>query len=187
MRFALMLAVCVLLPTAALGGTVTITGSGTWNSTIVSSTGLSAPDATWSFSIEVASPVDPSLTESVTNASYSLNGTPVSDTILSVSFFPGGAPLYGGLDLNFPNLESLVIAGPQLYDTTTLNLIPGTYNVTIDDVGADTFVGPPDGEGSGTVTITLASIPEPTSLVSGGIALASLAGLELVRRRRSAA
>ncbi len=89
-RFVSILTVGILVQSAAIGGTVAISGSGTWNAnTLV--TDVSAPNATWSFSFDVSSPVADTTPEPVTNASYLLNGTPVvSETLTTVTFYDSG-------------------------------------------------------------------------------------------------
>jgi hypothetical protein len=183
-RFVSILTVGILVQSAAIGGTVAISGSGTWNaSTLV--TDVSAPNATWSFSFDVSSPVptDDSTPAAVTNASYSLNGTPVvSETLTTVTFFDSS--FNGMIDLNFsiPHStgDTVNLYGAQVFDSCG-NLIPGSYQANSD---VNFTVGGPPGSGSGTVVITtVTTIPEPSSMISGGIAVVALAGLGLVRRR----
>lgn len=181
-RFVSILTVGILVQSAAIGGTVAISGSGTWNAnTLV--TDVSAPNATWSFSFDVSSPVADTTPEPVTNASYLLNGTPVvSETLTTVTFYDSG--LNGLFDLNFsiPHStgDTVNLYGAQVFDSSG-NLIPGSYQANSD---VNLTVGPPSGSGSGTVLIgTVTTIPEPSSMISGGIAVVALAGLGLVRRR----
>ena len=184
-RFVSILTVGILVQSAAIGGTVAISGSGTWNAnTLV--TDVSAPNATWSFSFDVSSPVptDDSTPAAVTNASYSLNGTPVvSETLTTVTFFDSG--FNGMFDLNFsiPHStgDTVFLYGAQVFDSSSGNLISGSYSASSD---VNLTVGGPPGSGSGTVVIgTVTTIPEPSSIISGGIAVVALAGLGLVRRR----
>jgi hypothetical protein len=181
-RFVSILTVGILVQSAAIGGTVAISGSGTWNAnTLV--TDVSAPDATWSFSFDVSSPVptDDSTPAAVTNASYLLNGTPVvSETLTTVIFFDSGFSGMFELIFSIPHStgDTVDLYGAQVFDSSG-NLIPGSYPANSD---VNLTVGPPSGSGSGTVLIETA-IPEPTSIISGGIAVAVLAGLGLVRRR----
>jgi MYXO-CTERM domain-containing protein len=177
-RFVSILTVGILVQSAAIGGTVSISGSGTWDAT-TTSTPLSAPGATWSFSLDLSSPVTPVTPEPVTNAAYLLNGTPViSETITSVSFFAGVS--FGLFDLNFSGGDVVELYGAQAYDSSG-NLIPGSYPATSD---VNLTVGAPPGSGSGSVIIgTATTVPEPSSIISGGIAVVALAGLGLVRRR----
>jgi hypothetical protein len=183
MRLATILAVCLAIQVPASGGTITISGSGTWDSTVSSSSGLSAPGATWSFSFDVPDPLVNKSRMNVTDAWYALNGTPVHDTIASVEFYGFSA---GGLfDLTFASGDTVAFYGAQIEETAS-GLIPRTYSTTLDDDHAGSFVGPPYGEGLGTLIVG-AAVPEPSTLVSSGIALACLAGLGLARRRRIAA
>jgi hypothetical protein len=181
-RFVSILTVGILVQSVAIGGTVAISGSGTWNaSTLV--TDVSAPNATWSFSFDVSSPVptDDSTPAAVTNASYSLNGTPVvSETLTTVIFFDSGFSGMFELIFSIPHStgDTVDLYGAQVFDSSG-NLIPGSYQANSD---VNLTVGPPSGSGSGTVLIE-AVIPEPSSIISGGIAVVALAGLGLVRCR----
>lgn len=125
----------------------------------------------------MSSPVVDTVPESVSNASYSLNGSPVlSETITSVTFYD--ISLFGGFNLGFSGRDFLSLYGAQVFDGSG-NLIPGSYPATID---ADGLSGlPPASSGNGTVFIGAAAIPEPSSFVSGGIAAMALAGLGLRR------
>lgn len=188
LRLASILTVCMLAQTAAGGGTVQISGSGTWGPD-APSTALSAPGETWSFSFNATTPVDVqngAATEPVSNPSYSLNGTPVvSETMSSVTFFDSS--LAGLFDLEFPVSGSISdevsLYGAQIFDASG-NLIPGSYPAAIDFDGK---AGPPSGSGSGTVIVgASALVPEPSSVIGGGIAVLAVAGLGLVRRRTGA-
>jgi hypothetical protein len=181
-RFVSILTVGFLVQSAAIGGTVAISGSGTWNAnTLV--TDVSAPNATWSFSFDVSSPVptDDKTPAAVTNASYLLNGTPVvSETLTTVIFFDSGSNGMFELIFSIPHStgDTVDLYGAQVFDSSG-NLIPGSYPASSD---VNLTVGGPPGSGSGTVVIE-AVIPEPSSIISGGIAVVALAGLGLVRRR----
>ena len=188
MRFVTSLLVCVLSQSALYAGSITISGSGTWDSTLVPSSSppdgvsVSEPGASWSFSFVVSSPLDSSLVASTTDASYLLNGAPVSDTFSFVEFYTTSD---GGMfDILFDSDNGIELYGPQIFDANN-NLIPGSYSIHLDDVFASTYAGPPLGEGSGTVIVGAASVPEPSSIISSGIALAVLTGLSLARRKRS--
>jgi MYXO-CTERM domain-containing protein len=183
MRLATILAVCLVVQTTAGGGTIMISGFGTWDGTVSSSSGLTAPGATWSFSLDVPDPLVTGMTSQVTDSSYSLNGTPIHDTITSVEFYGRSA---GGLfDMTFASGGTVAFYGAQIVATNHL-LIPGTYPAMVDDDHSGSFLGPPYGEGHGTVIVGTA-VPEPATRVDAGIALATLAGLGLHRRRRIAA
>jgi hypothetical protein len=194
MRLATILAVGLAVQAAASGGTITISGSGTWDGTVSSSSGLSAPGATWSFSFDVPDPLVNKSRTDVTDAWYALNGTPVHDTIASVEFYGSSA---GGLfDMTFASGGTVAFYGAQIEETAN-GLIPRTYSTTLDDDHARSFLGPPYGEGRGILIVGSggpgpptprgSSVPEPSTLVGSSIALATLAGLGLARRRRIAA
>jgi hypothetical protein len=183
MRLATILAVCLAVQVTAHGGTITISGSGTWDSTVASSGGLSAPGATWSFSFDVPDPLVNKSRTDVTDAWYALNGTPVPDIIASVEFY--GLSAGGLFDMTFASGGTVAFYGAQIEETAS-GLIPRTYSTCLDDDHARSFVGPPYGEGCG-IVIVGAAVPEPSTLVSSGIALATLAGLGLACRRRIAA
>src|SRR5262249_28476229 len=143
MRLATILAVCLAVQVTANGGTITISGSGTWDSTVASSSGLSAPGATWSFSFGVPDPLGNQSRTDVTDAWYALNGMPVPDTITSVEFYGFSA---GGLfDMTFASGGTVAFYGAQIEETAS-GLIPRTYSTCLDDDHARSFVGPPYGE-----------------------------------------
>ena len=134
---------------------------------------------TWSFSFDLPDPLDANPTSLATNFQYALEGAAVSTTLLSVEFFPLAT---GGMfDLNFADGNSLNLYGAQVFSSPGLALIPGVYSANID---INAFTGPPDGNGSGTVTIT-SPVPEPSSIVSGGLGLLALAGLAFRVKARS--
>jgi MYXO-CTERM domain-containing protein len=164
---------------AARAGMVTVSGSGTWNADAPDSL-YTAAGASWSFSFDLPAPLDDLFTSSATNFQYLLDGVAVSTTLDSIEFFSTDD---GGMfDLNFADGNSLNLYGPQAYSSPDLSLITGVYASNID---INAFAGPPDGIGSGVVTFSLV-VPEPSSLASGGLALACLAGLASRSRRRPA-
>src|SRR5262249_2072826 len=115
-----------------------------------------------------------------TDAWYALNGTPVHDTITSIVFYGSSA---GGLfDMTFASGGTVAFYGAQIEETAN-DLIPRTYSTCLDDDHASSFLGPPYGEGCGIVRVG-AAVPEPSTLVSGGIALATLAALGLTGKWR---
>ncbi len=183
MRVATILAACLVVQTTAGGGTITISGSGTWNNTVSSTSGVSAAGTTWSFSFGVPDPLVTGMTSQVTDASYSLDGKPVSAAITSVEFY--GRSEGGMFDMVFAGGVTVALYRRQIVGTDNL-LIPGRYQAVVDDDHASGFQGPPYGEGTGTVIVG-AAIPEPAPIVDAGIALAALAGLGMTRRRRIAA
>jgi MYXO-CTERM domain-containing protein len=179
MRLFWFVATALIAQTAARAGIVTVSGSGTWGADAPVSI-YTAPGESWSFSFELPDPLDANPTSTATNFQYFLNGSAVSTTLSSVEFFsPGDGGLF---DLNFADGNSLNLYGDQAFSSPGLSLIPGVYSSNID---INAFTGPPDGNGSGTVTITSA-VPEPSSIVAGGLGLLALAGLAFRNPRRSA-
>jgi PEP-CTERM motif len=186
MRFASILTLCLLAQTAARAD-FQITGSGMFGDpSPAPSSPLFAANGTWSFSFDVTSPVptDDMTAVTVYNATYLLNGSPVAgETPVSATFYDNS--LSGLFDLNFPPPDVLNLYGAQIFDSSG-NLIPGVYPATI-DVGLSQG-GPPANLGSGTVTVTpLSVIPEPSTMIIMGVSGAALAGVGVLRRRRTAA
>src|SRR5262245_54408052 len=122
------LAVACFTQAGASAGTIQITGSGTWGAS-APTTVYSAPDASWSFSFEVPDPLDANPTSMVTNASYLLNGAPISRTITSVEFY--SLSDLGLFNLSFGYVGTVSLYGPQIFDFTTGLLSLGTFTATI--------------------------------------------------------
>jgi hypothetical protein len=155
---------------AAHAGIAAVSGSGTWGPDAPISL-YTAPGDSWSFSFDLPDPLDANPTSMATDFRYFLDGSAVSTTLSSVEFFPAAQ---GGLfDLNFADGNSLNLYGAQAYSSPGLSLRPDVYSANID---INSFTGPPDGNGSGTVTIA-SVVPEPSSIVSGGLGLLVMAGL----------
>jgi glutaminase len=114
----------------------------------------------------------------VTNAQYLLNGAAVPDTIESLTYL--NAANLGMFDINFASTDVVSLYGAQVYDSNTLALIQGVYGVA-SDYNTQAF---PTGSGAGTVIVGV--VPEPTSIVSGGLGLFTVLSLGLRRRRVSA-
>lgn len=178
-RFLLFVAaLAFLVPAVAEAGPITITGSGTWDSSAPTIGDLSAPNATWSFSFTVPDPLPNTIT-SVTNGQYLLNGNPVSETIAQVIFYPTSNA--GLFDIVFSSGDVGSLYGAQIYNSNTLALIPGNYSAGIDIDGSG---GPPNGVGSGTVNVPGVAAPEPSSLLAGCIGALTLGGFVWLRRTR---
>jgi len=176
------LAIACFTQVGANGGTIQITGSGTWGAS-APTTVYSAPNESWSFSFDVPDPLDANPTSMVTNASYLLDGAPISRTITAVQFYTPSS--LGMFNLNFGYVGFVAVFGPQMYNTTNLNLIPGEYVVTTGVNFQDRVVA----TGTGNVNVGANSVPEPSSIVSGSLGLLTALGLALRHggRRRFAA
>jgi hypothetical protein len=154
-------------------GPVTVSGSGIWGPDAPISI-YTAPGESWSFSFFLPDPLDTNPTSNATDFQYFLDAQAVSTTLSSVEFFQAAD---GGLfDLNFADGNSLNLYGDQAISSPGLFLIPAVYMANID---INSFTGPPDGNGTGTVTISSA-VAEPT-----GLGLVVVAGLVYMRTKGS--
>jgi hypothetical protein len=144
---------------------INISGSGTWAAD-ATTTGLSAPDESWTLSFEVDSPIPVTNLDtadgqsvSIFDAVYTLNGSQVG-TATDVRFFGSG---FGGLfTIDFSGVGSpsdLDFYGPQVVDGTTGQVIAGSYS-GVSDVGVTH-----DPAGEGTASFTISPVPEPNSLI----------------------
>jgi hypothetical protein len=167
----------VIAPTAS-ADTVTVTGSGTWDAS-TPTTAYSASDATWSFSFNLPDTISSNPSTQVTNFTYDLNGTQVTDSL------PGGVLFYsvaqsGGFDLFVPTDS---VSGASIISLffsadvgSSLSIVYGTNDaqIALND-------GELPGSGEGAVSIT----PEPPSILLFGTALLLAGGLFYRRRNES--
>jgi hypothetical protein len=174
-RFCWALVLIATSAATARGGEVTISGSGSWGPNAPVSA-YSAPNASWSFSVDVVNPVDGFPTTSISNAVYDLNGVPVAPAMTSIFFY--SAAEGGGIDLNFADNNTV-----SLYTSNGISVIDsnggfifGTYNIQI-------AMNDGDAAGVGSVVIG-AAVPEPSTLVSlsAGLLCVSAAGIRSRRR-----
>jgi hypothetical protein len=176
----LTLAFASMLDSAARAGSIEISGSGTWDANAPLSA-LTAPNGTWSFFLVAPDPLPGTTdrfgdyTSGVADAAYLLNGTAVSDSIIGLTYY---SPLFGGgFDIDFASGSVVSLDAAQVYDSNTLDLLPGTY-------GGEVFFLQPSplflvGAGSGTAIV--GSVPEPSSVIGGGLGLFTVVGLALIR------
>lgn len=163
---------------AANASPFVFTGSGTWDQG-TPTTAYSEAGATWQFSFALPDTLASNPTTQATGFSYSLNGAAVATSL------PGGVLFYsvangGGFDL-YPTIDNTsginVISLLFPSDVgSNLSLVPGVFQASIalnDGVAA--------GSGSGTVTIS--AVPEPSSIILLGTAL--LLGSWIIWDRRT--
>ena len=172
------LVLIAMFAATARGGEVTITGSGTWDDTAMT-TPYSAPNTSWSFSVTVPNPLDANPTTMLSGAEYTLGGSPAGATMTSINFYSAGQG--GGLDLNFSDLNTVSLLGAPVIDAL-LNLLPGSYSMQI-------AMNDGTAAGSGVVVVGSASVPEPSTLISLSVGLlcVSAAGARSRRGRLAAA
>ena len=162
---------------------ISISGSGTWAAD-ATTTGLSAPDESWTLTFDVDSPIPVTNLDvgdgqsvPIIDAVYTLDGSQVG-TATDVRFFASG---FGGLfTVDFSGVGSpfdLDFYGPQVVDGTTGQLIAGTYS-GVSDVGVTH-----DPAGEGAASFTISPVPEPTSLVDCVTAVGLLGFVWQLRRR----
>ncbi len=176
------MALCLLTETMASAGSIMVSGSGTWSDS-APTTEVSAPNATWSFSFDVQSPLANYALTPVTDGVYLLNGNSItaSDPMTLATFYVAADG--GGVDIALTSGTIISLYGTQLFNSSTFAMVLGTY--------PNYEIAPNDGtaSGSGTVVVSVpATIPEPASIVSGGFGLITVLGLTLRSRlRRKAA
>jgi len=169
--FELML-VFALLALPAHAGIITYSDSGTFSAATPTTT-FSGPNQTWSFSFQVdSSPVvsvNPGFgfSPAFSNFSYTLAGSPVAVTPISISFF--NAASGGGFGLLFSNTPApgtvLSLNGsgsPQMYtglDSAPTMLTGGFTVLTTFAVGRTLYAQP-------NTTVQAAAVPEPSTLLT---------------------
>jgi hypothetical protein len=112
----------------------------------------------------------PGLAFSIQDVTYSENDIPQNPAILSFFSQPGG----GGFFL-FDTFQGILSSGSQTYSGTedAPTFLEGTYSLP------DFF------SGDGTATLTIKSVPEPSSLMLLGTGMLGLLGLALKKRSHS--
>ena len=200
-------AILIVLPLLLLGAgeakaDTVVSGTGSWSSGPGDPSGLPAPPSTiysaggqiWSFSFTLPNTVTDATASGggfmipatdVSGLNYSLNGSPVSTTVLDIIFFNSG-PAGGGFDIDFTDGQTVSLyGGVQMFGGSPppdMTFVDGTYSDTPIAMNDMAF---PDGEGSGTVTIGSTSVPEPASLSLLGLGLFAAAAARKARSKRA--
>lgn len=190
-----LLLVALALCVPAHSAIISYTDNGTFTSS-TPNTPFSGPSETWAFAFQTdthpmvldsASEAFGFFDFAVSNFSYSLNGSPVAITPTFIRF--GSSPDNGGWLMCFHGTTALcnaglstLGAGPQMFsgNTSAPTLIPGAFTSDIFDVFVNMtslFTQP-----NTTVVATLATVPEPTTLLMVAASLALLGGRRLYRR-----
>ncbi len=131
-------------------------GSGTWQSSALTTT-YSAPNESYTFLFDLPNPTSGNPDTQGYNFHYTLNGNPVSSTLLSVEFFPDSVG--GGFNLNLGSggpLQFFNVLGGSTPDFTS-GIQAGAFltNIAIaDNVNGDSI-------GSASVVVT--AVPEPST------------------------
>ncbi len=178
----LTLALASMVHSAASAGSIEISGSGTWDPDAPLSA-WSTPNGTWSFSLVAPDPLPGTTdqfgdyTSGVAYAAYLLGGSAVNDTIIGLTYYT--TFFGGGFDIDFASGTVVSLVTAQVYDSNTTRLMPGMYggSVVVDNFSEQIY-----GIGSGTAFVS--SVPEPSSVIGGGLGLFTVVGLALIRRRR---
>jgi hypothetical protein len=182
MRALMTLAFVFFVAAVAKADTMSITASGTWDG-LAPTSPESAPDASWSFSFDVTTPLAPDDTATFTNFSFRLDGAPVATQASFLKFFDSkGSGLF---DLGLADGDFLFLQGQQIFDAHGA-LIPGTYAADVSILAGSPFPGTV-GSGDGTVVVSSinpgAAVPEPASIVGLATGLVTLATLGHRRNR----
>ena len=176
---------CTLLISAqASDANVLVSGNGSWDST-APTTSYSVPSANWVFSFGLPGTLTSNPAQGA-YFSYYVNGVLVGQLLDGVTFNSSGG---GGLfSLSVPSIPTnssspalaLTFTGGQAYTpgsgSSGVSLIPtpGTY-------GAIISMANPSASGSGTISIT--NVPEPTSLPLFMLGVAALGCAALLKRK----
>jgi PEP-CTERM motif len=151
----------------------TVSGSGTWSSD-APTTNFSAPGGTWSFSFVLPNPVTDASpddggfdTFQFSDFTFFLNGNPVSDTLQVVTFFPSSE--LGLFDLGFPDITVSFFGGQAFGGTPPpiMTLVDGVFSA---DAALNDLT---PAFGSGKITISSATAPEPATLTLLGLGIAA--------------
>ena len=159
----------------------TVSSSGTFGGS-ASTTPMTAPNQTWSFSFLIDSNPLPNSTElestrlPISGFEYRLNGSLVPANPSGASFYP--ALFGGGFDIETP--EVIVALGPQMFSGTLASptILPGVYTLGLDQNSVPSRIG--DASILGAQVTIGAAVPEPASV---GLSLLGLVGLGLLLRR----
>jgi hypothetical protein len=196
---ALVLAAFASFSGSAYAASVTITTGTTFPGSAPTTT-YTAPNGTWTLSFQVANPpvvsssAGGTFTTTYTNGVFTLNGTPITLTGSTVTFYSGGGFLIlldSVTELRDNSETSSFFTGTPASPTMVPNVYSGQYD--------ELFASYPSGNGiffngaasysvtiSANATAPLAT-PLPSSFTIGLIGLAALALLQMLRRRWAAA
>ena len=163
-----------------------ITASGTWNN-LAPTSPESAPGASWSFSLDVTTPLAADDTAAFANFTFSLDGKAVATDASFLEFFDTAGN--GLFDVGLADGDFLTLRGAQVFDDDGA-LIPGTYAARLSILATSSPLS--TGLGRGTVVVSEASdpgaaVPEPASAVGLATGLVALAGFRRAGRRGRAA
>jgi len=167
--------VFALLALPAHAGTITYSDSGTFSASTPTTT-FSGPSKTWAFSFQVdSSPVVSNFNlgmgfgPAFSNFSYTLDGSPVAVTPISLSFW--NAAVGGGFTFCFIatpspctalSLENFVPPGPQMYTglESAPTMLTGGFTLNTTFAVGRTLYTQPD------TTVQAAAVPEPSTLLT---------------------
>ena len=170
---------------------VNITGAGLWGDN-TPDTPFSAPGGLWVFSFNLENnPIPSNPTNQITNFSYELNGTEVSNTLFSpfvtAEFFT--ADEAGMFDLSFSNGDVVSLYGADI--GSSLTFAPGAYLVAagmqmLPATGLGTVIVRVSTGGVGVTGFGAGAVPEPSTWVMMTLGFAGLAFAGYRTSRKSA-